>query len=76
TIPAVLEAGLRAAGSRAEYIPARLWADEPGQWRAKPTRWQGSGDPLGLARSNGLIVREAGVAAAREGSIVQVIPLG
>ncbi|HXK84609.1 MAG TPA: hypothetical protein PLS82_01110, partial [Phycisphaerae bacterium] len=67
TIPAVLEAGLRAAGSR---------ADEPGQWRAKPTRWQGSGDPLGLARSNGLIVREAGVAAAREGSIVQVIPLG
>lgn len=74
TIPAVLEGGLRPAGSRAEYIPAHLEGDAHGHWRVRPARWQGSGDPFGLGRSNGLIVREAGAPAAQAGSLVRVVP--
>lgn len=73
TIPAALECPLRPAGARAEYIPACLRPDEAGGWRVSPVRWQGSGDPFGLARANGLIVRAADAPGLEAGEIVGVV---
>lgn len=75
TIPAELELPLKPAGPRAEFIPARLRQVEPGRWQVAATAWQGSGDPFGLARSNGLMVRAAHAPVSPSGSIIPVVPL-
>ncbi len=74
-VRAVLTEPLPAAGERKEYVPGRLVRDEAGGWQAAPTPWQGSGDPFGLARANGLLVRERHAPAARVGCCLPVIPL-
>ncbi len=68
-----LDAPLPAAGQRTEFLPAQLTAGTNGEWRASPTRWQGSGDLFGLARSNGLLVREVNAPAAEAGVKVPAI---
>ncbi len=78
--PAVLSARLtasvRRAGDRREHMPATVRATADGRLEAAPVRWHGSGDPFGLARANGLIVREAGADPAEPGTEVDVLPLG
>jgi molybdopterin biosynthesis enzyme len=44
-------------------------------WQVTLVPWQGSGDPFGLARANGLLVRPVEAPSVRAGSAVPVIPL-
>jgi molybdopterin molybdotransferase len=74
-LSAVLEEGVGPAGGRREYVPVHLSGDTSGNWHARPARWKGSGDPFGLARSDGLMVRDAHAPAAGPGTTVPVIPL-
>ena len=65
---------LRRTGDRREHMPAAVRVTADGRLEAAPVRWHGSGDPFGLARANGLIVREAGADPAEPGTEVDVLP--
>ncbi len=74
-IAAVLDRDMPRVADRAEFIPAVLTGTRAGSVRAAPTAWRGSGDPIGLGRANGLIVRDIGAPPAEAGAAVNVIPL-
>lgn len=75
TMAARLTAPMRKGGGRKSYIPATVRVGADGGIEAEPVPWHGSGDPFGLARANGLMVREADAAAAEVGSVVKILPL-
>lgn len=61
------------AVAHAEAATRATW--RPVEWRVSAVRWTGSGDPFGMGRANGLIVRPANAPAAEAGTTVAVIPL-
>jgi molybdopterin molybdotransferase len=77
--PKLVEARLtgsqNAAGDRDSYWPARIDSVESGPLGASALSWRGSGDPFGMGRANGWIVRPAGSPAASDGDSVKVILL-
>ena len=74
-LAARLHGSLRSGGDRLAYIPASLWVADDGHLEAAPVAWHGSGDPFGLARANGLIVREPSGKSAESGTLIRVLPL-
>lgn len=77
--PAIMQAALNGAlpatGNRRSFLPARARITPEGGWVVRPLAWQGSGDALGAATANALIVRSPNVAAAGQGEAVAVMLL-
>jgi len=74
-VEAVLQDSLRGTGDRQAYLPARANVNGDGAWEVAPVSWRGSGDSMGLACSNALIIREPGAPAASRGDDVSFILL-
>lgn len=76
-VPSLIGARLRgeapAPGDRTSYAPARAQVAQDGGWQVELLSWHGSGDSLGAATANALVVRPAGADAAADGEIVSII---
>lgn len=59
--------------SRIALLPARVWNCPDRGMMAEPCAWHGSGDPVGLAKANALLVREKPTDAAPAGHRAEVI---
>lgn len=73
TVVMRLNGPLPATRDRRSYFPARAAIDARGLWSAAPLDWHGSGDALGAAAANALIMRPPQSRAARTGDLVQVL---
>ncbi|MBI4716656.1 MAG: molybdopterin molybdotransferase MoeA [Planctomycetes bacterium] len=74
-VPAVLRGSLGSTGNRRSYLPARARFNEQGRWEARPLEWHGSGDSLGGANANALVMRPPGSPPAGDGDRVEVLVL-
>ena len=63
---------LAATRDRRSYFPARADVDVRGLWSVVPLDWHGSGDSLGAANANALIMRPPNSRKAKVGDLVQV----
>jgi len=70
-----LEGQLPPTGDRECYVPAEIGQRSNGERIAKRITWGGSGDSVGFARANGLIVRPANAPVAQDGDRVEVLPI-
>jgi molybdopterin molybdotransferase len=66
---------LPAEGPRRAYYPASLRIDDDGGYVAHLLSWHGSGDALGMAGAQALIVRPPGSPPAKAGEAVEFIPV-
>ncbi|HRX85163.1 MAG TPA: molybdopterin molybdotransferase MoeA, partial [Phycisphaerae bacterium] len=71
--PAVLEGAVGRTGERTSFSPAAVTFGEDGRLVAAPRTWYGSGDPFGLRRANGFIVRPPQSPDAAPGEVVEVL---
>lgn len=74
-LPARLTGSVPKSGDRTSFWPGLARVDERGQWQVERLSWGGSGDALGLARANTMIVRDAGMPEAADGAPVTIMPL-
>ncbi len=74
-VAAAMVGGCAAARDRQTYLPARAWVDARGQWCVERVSWGGSGDSLGLAAANAMIVRVPEAPEVPDGSPVSVMLL-
>ncbi len=74
-LQAELQGSLPAEGQRRAYYPARLSVNANGGYIAHLLSWHGSGDALGMAGAQALIVRPPGSPPAQAGDAVQMIAL-
>lgn len=74
-VSATLKGSVSAAGDRRTYVPARASVDDRGQWVAETLSWHGSGDALGVATANALIVRPPRADRAADGATVSIMLL-
>jgi molybdopterin biosynthesis enzyme len=72
---AVLARGVKGAGERESYLPARLATTEEGVLLAEPLKWGGSSDFVGFVRATALIVLPAGAGDFGAGTRVRVVRL-
>ncbi len=72
---AELVGSLPANRDRRSFVPARAWNGGRGQWCVERVSWGGSGDSLGLARANAMIVFPPHAGEAREGAEVSIMLL-
>ena len=72
---ATLSKPVEPTGDRRAYVPARARSREDSQWEVEPLSWHGSGDSIGLAGANALIMRPPDVEAATTGGTVSIILL-
>jgi len=70
-----LDGPLPATGDRECYLPCQIEQPPNGDRVAKSITWRGSGDSLGFARANGLIVRPVRAPASQDGDRVEIIPI-
>ncbi len=74
-LTATLAQPLQHRPGRRSFVPATV-TSEGGRLFAAPVSYQGSGDMLGMARGNALIVLDEGVAAWEAGQVTDVLMLG
>ncbi|MGD2109692.1 MAG: molybdopterin molybdotransferase MoeA, partial [Phycisphaerae bacterium] len=74
-VRATLCGSVKPTGHRRAFVPARASVDDDGRWRVSPVPWGGSGDSIGLANANGLIVRSPNTIGVSNGEEVLFIPL-
>ena len=74
-VPALLAGKAPREGKRTAYRPASIRRAKDGTLRARLLPWNGSGDFVGFARADALVLREGGAPAAREGATVEVLLL-
>jgi molybdopterin molybdotransferase len=74
-VPALLAGKAPREGKRTAYRPASIRRAKDGTIRARILPWNGSGDFVGFARADALVLREGGAPAAREGARVEVLLL-
>ena len=67
--------GFPAAGARRTYHPAIASVMDDGQWSATKLSWGGSGDSMGMARANAMIVRPPNAPAVADGEFAFVFLL-
>lgn len=72
---AKLRGSIAAPGDRRSYRPARAWVEEDGGWAVETLSWQGSGDALGTAGANALVMRPPESKEARSGDDVAIMLL-
>ncbi|NOX58305.1 MAG: molybdopterin molybdotransferase MoeA [Planctomycetes bacterium] len=75
SLVAKLDGKQAAVGDRDSYWPAKVESDEGGLLVASALSWKGSGDPFGMGRANGWIIRHSGSPAVGSGDSVEVILL-
>jgi len=74
-IRAVLNGPLAATANRRCYYPARASVNDSGEWEVCKLSWHGSGDSLGMATANALIMRPPGSNAVSTGDLVYMMLL-
>ncbi|MFH1108174.1 MAG: gephyrin-like molybdotransferase Glp [Planctomycetota bacterium] len=74
-VRAVLQGSIAATSNRRSYIPARARVNEVGEWEVRTLSWQGSGDSLGMAAANALIMRPPQAEAVKSGDAVLMLLL-
>ncbi|MHC4697059.1 MAG: molybdopterin molybdotransferase MoeA [Planctomycetota bacterium] len=78
-VPALVRALLRgpvgATTDRRTYRPARARVMDDGQWEVEPVSWHGSGDSIGIATVNALIMRPPRAPAVGAGDAVSILLL-
>lgn len=74
-VKGVLIGSIKVTGDRQTYLPARAHLNADGVWEVSPVSWRGSGNSIGLAYANALVVRCAEAAGASAGDQVMFIPL-
>ncbi len=74
-VRALLRGELSATGDRRTFRPARIGLTANGEYEARVLSWQGSGDIIGMAHANALIVQPPRSPAGRDGSPVNVLLL-
>ncbi|MCH8243520.1 MAG: molybdopterin molybdenumtransferase MoeA, partial [Planctomycetes bacterium] len=74
-VSATLKGSISAVRDRRTYVPARASVDDRGQWVAETLSWHGSGDALGVATANALIVRPPRADRAADGATVSIMLL-
>lgn len=67
--------GFPAAGIRRTYHPAFASIADDGQWTATKLSWGGSGDSMGMAGANAMIMRPPHSPAVNEGELVSIFLL-
>lgn len=67
--------GLPAAGIRRTYHPAIASIADDGQWTASKLSWGGSGDSMGMAGANAMIMRPPNSPTAIDGESVSIFLL-
>lgn len=60
---------------RQSYHPAKAFVHEDGQWLARKLSWGGSGDSMGMARANAMIVRPPNSPAVGDGDAISIFLL-
>lgn len=79
TVPVPMKATLRGdvkpTSNRQSYQPARARVGADGQWEVETLSWHGSGDAVGTATANAMIVRPVGAVAAHNGDAVSILVL-
>lgn len=74
-IEARLDGTIGAVRDRRTFLPARASRSPDGGWVAKPVSWHGSGDALGMATADALIMRPPHAGAVGGGDMVMILPL-
>jgi len=74
-VSATLKGSITATRDRRSYCPARAWVEEDGGWAVETLSWQGSGDALGTAGANALVMRPPQSREARSGDDVAIMLL-
>ncbi len=74
-VRATLRGSLEATRDRRSYRPARMEVNANGEWEARVLSWQGSGDSIGLAGANAMIVQPPRGPAVQDGDEIRVLPL-
>ena len=74
-VSATLKGSMAAVRDRRTYVPARASVDDRGQWMAETLSWHGSGDALGVATANALIVRPPHADRSADGATVSIMLL-
>lgn len=74
-VSATLKGAISAIRDRRTFVPARASVDDRGQWVAETLSWHGSGDALGVATANALIVRPPRADRAADGATVSIMLL-
>lgn len=74
-VSARLVGRISANAARRSYRPATAHVDNDGHWSVEPVSWHGSGDSIGTANANALIVRPPEAPAVEPGEAVSVILL-
>lgn len=72
---AALRGTIGSTGGRRSFHPARAELDADGEWRVTPLSWGGSGDMLGMAGANALVMRSPQSPAVKEGEPVFILLL-
>jgi molybdenum cofactor synthesis domain-containing protein len=70
---AVLTHGVKGAGERESYLPARLSTTEEGLLTAEPLKWGGSSDFVGFVRATSLIIVPPDTRVIDAGTKVRVV---
>jgi len=74
-VRAVLQGSIAATSNRRSYIPARAKVNEGGEWEVRTLSWHGSGDSLGMATANALVMRPPQAEAVKSGDAVSMLLL-
>ena len=74
-VRAVLQSSIAATSNRRSYIPARAKVNEVGEWEVRTLSWHGSGDSLGMATANALLMRPPQAEAVKSGDAVSMLLL-
>jgi len=75
-VRALLRGTLSASGGRRTYQPARIAVNANGEFEAHVLSWHGSGDAIGMADADALIVQAPQSPASRDGDAVMVLLAG
>lgn len=72
---ACLHGSLSPTRDRRTFRPSRAWVEKDGRWHVEPLSWQGSGDPLGAAEANAMIVQPPDAPGLSRGDSVAMMLL-
>ena len=72
-VRATLRGTVQPTRDRRTYLPARARVTSNGGWEVEPVSWHGSGDGLGMAAADALIVRSPNAEAVQTGDAVLIL---
>lgn len=72
SVRATLRGSVQPTTNRRTFVPARALVGDDGEWAVETLSWHGSGDSLGMAAANALIVQPPKTDAATNGAAVSI----